>query len=276
MYTTIGNSWLENVNKTAVNSYTDVKRTNIKNDEPTKIKTMNRDYFEYIELDEATPSQSIQSSNSATNTATTDTQRRNIPYMLAAKRAGLNWTSSGSPIINSSSDFQAYQKQMNLIRTLNYTVPNSRNGNYYYSQTGSDDYGYDNPKSSCATYALATALSIKNNTMIKPNEIVTNSSSDGHGTNWSKHGAYAYSASEEETLLAIDAQLCLGNPVLIHATGKNSAGEDSEHWATVVGKDNGTYKIIDPYYGDYRDLDDMQIYKNSGQIVGYAIISNQF
>lgn len=275
MYTTIGNSWLENVNKTAVNSYTDVKRTNIKNDEPTKIKTMNRDYFEYIELDEATPSQSIQSSNSATNTATTDTQRRNIPYMLAAKRAGLNWTSSGSPIINSSSDFQAYQKQMNLIRTLNYTVPNSRNGNYYYSQTG-NNYGYDNATTSCATYALATALSIKNNRAITPDMISTNSSTDGQGTLWSDHSAYEYSASESETLLAIDAQLCLGNPVLIHTTGLNSDNQSSEHWATVVGKDNGTYKIIDPYYGDYRDLDDMQIYKNSGQIVGYAIISNQF
>lgn len=112
--------------------------------------------------------------------------------------------------------------------------------------------------------------------MITPDQISTESETDGQGTRWGDHGAYEISASEESTLFAVDAQLQLGNPVLIHATGTDMNGDASEHWATVIGKKDGEYTIIDPYYGDVRSLSDMQIYQNNGSIVGYAIISNKY
>ena len=68
----------------------------------------------------------------------------------------------------------------------------------------------------------------------------------------------------------------IGNPVLIHATGRNASGEQSEHWATVIGKENGRYKIIDPWDGTERWLEDMEIYKNGGSIKDYAILSNKY
>lgn len=270
MYTEIRNSISESISRTAVNTYNSSKKTYEKKDEAIPQKA-NRDYFEYIAPDET--SSSAMRAASATNTATNDSQRQRIAYMLAAKRAGLNCTSTGSPIINSASESTAFQSELNKIKTSNYSISYKRD--YFYSQTG-NDYGYTNATSSCATYALATALSIKENRSITPDIINTNSPTDGHGTKWGNHGAYSYAASETETLLAIDAQLALGNPVLIHATGKDSGGNDSEHWATVIGKANGVYTIVDPYYGDIRSLSNMQIYKNGGSIVGYAIISDKY
>lgn len=45
---------------------------------------------------------------------------------------------------------------------------------YVYDQTDEDkNYGYKNHNNSCATFALATALSIKNNKKITPDQIST-------------------------------------------------------------------------------------------------------
>lgn len=231
-------------------------------------KINNRDTFEY--------SRSISLTSgiyNANRTATTDEQRRKIPYLLAAKIAGLDVNSSYMPIINSATDSNAYSSAMQTIKGNHANL--QVNSSYRYSQTG-NNYGYNNAISSCATYALATALSIHKNEMITPDEIVTTSSTNGHNPNWVHHGAHSFTASEEDTMLAIDAQLQLGHPVLIHATGFSSDGVASEHWATVIGKNNGEYTIIDPYYGDVRSLSNMQIYKNDGQIVGYAIISDNY
>lgn len=168
--------------------------------------------------------------------------------------------------------------------TVSVNSTNSTNGTAYsisykseycYSQTGSNNYGYSNAKSSCATFALATALSIRNDEKITPDQIETNSSTDGHGTKWASHGAKKYDCSKEsDVYTAIDKQLAAGKPVLVHATGKSSSGSSSEHWATVVGKkSDGTYRIIDPWDGTEKDLSQMQIYKNSGKLVGYATLS---
>lgn len=198
---------------------------------------------------------------------------KNIPYSLAAKRAGLTVDSSGMPKINSSSEARAYQTQLNKIRNVSTKL--SYKSSYCYSQTG-NSYGYSNATSSCATYALATAISIRDNTQITPDEISTKSSTNGHGTVWGDHGAYKVDCSESEAFLAIDAQLSLGNPVLIHTDGYSSSGKASEHWATVIGKKNGEYIIIDPWDGKEHTLDEMQIYKNNGSVTGYAVISNKY
>ncbi len=210
---------------------------------------------------------------STTNTADTDVLRKKIPQLLAAKMAGLSSYSNGNPIISNAMDRRKYEIAMDTIKGNHEGI--SYKEEYCYSQTGYD-YGYTNALSSCATYALATALSIKNDTAITPDQISTNSKTDGHGTRWGNHGAYSISASESETLLAVDAQLQLGNPVLIHATGSDSKGNPSEHWATVIGKKDGNYTIIDPYYGSVCSLDEMQIYKNNGKLTGYVILSNEY
>ena len=146
---------------------------------------------------------------------------------------------------------------------------------YCYSQTGSNNYGYTNATSSCATFALATALSIRKGEQITPDQIETNSSTNGQGTKWASHGATKYDCtSEADVYSAIDKQLAAGKPVLVHATGLNSKNQSSEHWATVVGKkSDGTYRIIDPWDGTEKDLSQMQIYKNSGKLVGYVTLS---
>lgn len=161
----------------------------------------------------------------------------------------------------------------NSTNAKSYSI--SYKSEYCYSQTGTNKYGYTNATSSCATFALATALSIRKDEKITPDQIKTNSSTDGHGTQWTSHGATKYDCSKEsDVYTAIDKQLAAGKPVLVHATGKSSSGSSSEHWATVVGKkSDGTYRIIDPWDGTEKDLSQMQIYKNSGKLVGYATLS---
>lgn len=171
----------------------------------------------------------------------------------------------------------------------------SYNPAYRYSQTG---YSYGNPKpeKSCDTFAFATALSIKNKKKITPDQIKIGSGGfvmdhweDDNDTvfEWYYYTnketgtkgetAYRiYGSSDFKTLAGIDAQLQLGNPVLIHTDGKDSKGQDSEHWATVIGKENGRYRIIDPWDGTERWLEDMEIYKNGGSILEYTILSDKY
>lgn len=54
------------------------------------------------------------------------------------------------------------------------------------------------------------------------------------------------------------------------------SGTASEHWATVIGKQNGEYTIIDPWDGTTRDLTEMEHYTNENDIAGYAIISTTY
>ncbi len=243
----------------------------------------NRDTFEYsISEDSITYSPESISKNqppagvtasSSPSYATTDALRKKIPIMLAAKMAGLKTSSDGTPIVSSQYDYQALQNARATISGNHAKL--SYNSTYRYSQTG-NSYGYTNARSSCLTYAFATALSIKNGRKITPDQIRTNSSTDGHSPNISEWGAYTVNTSGSETLNGIDAQLQLGNPVLIHAYGKDSSGNDSEHWATVIGKQNGEYTIIDPWDGQEHSLSDMQIYKNNGTIADYIILTNKY
>ena len=246
----------------------------------TNAKSINADTFKKANSAEETGIYSTSSvkENSAVPYAVGGTtpapKIENIPYSLAAKRAGLSvYSSTGMPIFNSASDTERFNTQLNNIRNVSKKL--SYSSSYCFSQKGYN-YGYTNADTSCATFALATAISIRDGKIVTPKEIKTDSDTSGHGTKWGEHGAYKVDATESATFLAIDAQLSLGNPVLIHATGYNSSGEASEHWATVIGKQNGVYTIIDPYDGKEHTLDEMQIYKNRGQIVGYAVVSDLY
>lgn len=182
--------------------------------------------------------------------------------------AGVYVSSTGSPSINSSSDYTHWQTAMNTIRGDHASF--KFNPAYQYSQTGYN-YGYDDATTSCSTFALATALSINGNKKITPDQISTDSSTSGHGTNWGAHGAYYISeTSESNVLLGVDAQLQLGNPVLVHAVSSKG-----EHWATVIGKENGIYKVVDPYYGSIVPLNQMTYYEE-GSLKDYVILSNQY
>lgn len=184
--------------------------------------------------------------------------------------SGVYVSSTGSPSINSSSDYTHWQTAMNTIRGDHSRFQFS--SSYVYDQTKeSPNYGYVDHNTSCATFALATALSIKNNSRITPDKISTDSSTSGHGTNWGAHGAYYISeTSESNVLLGVDAQLQLGNPVLVHAVSSKG-----EHWATVIGKENGIYKVVDPYYGSIVPLNQMTYYEE-GSLKDYVILSNQY
>lgn len=200
--------------------------------------------------------------------ATTDTQKENIPYSLAARRAGLNVSVTGTPIINGSSDAIAYNNQLDIIKnvSINISCPDA----YRYSQNN-NSYGFNYPLMRCAAYALATAKSIINGQLITPANLITD---DGYISSWAANGAFRKYTTADASYLAICAQLSMGKPALIYV--KNSSTE-KEHWATVVARVNGVYYIIDPWRGNRTELANMQVYKDGGATVsGYAIIGFEY
>ena len=273
--------------KTNVNNYSaypvmqnKTKEINIKNTDSIeeRAKSNNTDTFILTNNSQNVPgiySPTVSVSNISTKTTGTSIAKviENIPYSLAAKRAGLSVDYTGMPSINGSADAQKYNAELNKIRNVSKKL--TCNSAYRYSQKD-NSYGYNNALASCSTYALATAISMRDGKTITPKSIVTNSSTDGQGTSWSSHGAYKVDCNEQQAFLAIDAQLSLGNPVLIHTNGKDKFGKPSEHWATVIGKQNGEYTIIDPWDGKEHPLSEMQIYKNGGSVIGYAVVSNKY
>lgn len=213
---------------------------------------------------------SLYSATSTIRTAETEAKRKIIPYLLAGKISGVSVSSTGSPSINGAYDYWHWQAAMDTVKGDHLRFKFSES--YVYDQTDEDkNYGYKNHNNSCATFALATALSIKNNKKITPDQISTSSSTDGHGTRWGAHGAYFISeTSESKVLLGVDAQLQLGNPVLIHTVDGNK-----EHWATVIGKENGVYYVVDPCGGTTVPLQKMTYYKE-GSLKDYVILSNEY
>ena len=283
----------QNVNGTAF-----AKTERIDTEARNTATNLNRDTFEHIKTDAIvtySPNTiekvvSEKSTLQTTSQATTDYQREKIPILLATKIAGIGSDSNGMPIVTGKYDYEQLQAAWNTIHG-NHTKLNY-NQNYCYSQTGAS-YGNPNPRESCCTFAFATALSIKYGKSITPDKIVTGSggfvknhwdSADDRVMEWRWNDGSevktAYRISESSgnaTLTGIDAQLQLGNPVLIHTSGRSAqTGEESEHWATVIGKENGRYKIIDPWDGTERYLEDMEIYKNGGSILDYTILSDKY
>lgn len=65
--------------------------------------------------------------------------------------------------------------------------------------------------------------------------------------------------------------------VLVRAKGKSADGKPSQHWATVIGKQDGKYTIIDPYTGTQCPFEQMEIYKNGGaSVLDYVILTNEY
>lgn len=258
-----------------------------------KSQAVRRDVFEYTNKLEDLTTYSQKSTrrsedtsgvayvSSTTNTASTY-QLKYIPNLLAAKMAHLSTTNTG-PIINSAAEYQSYQNAMVTIKGNHSKMycPSS----YRYSQTGGNSYGKTDPEHSCAAFAFATALSMKYGQKITPREVNTTeegymktktlSSSVSEWSAGDKKGYWISSSSEDETLLGIDAQLQLGNPVLIHVV-KDPQNPASQHWAVVTGKQNGKYSIIDPWDGTERSLENMEIYCKGGSIQDYVILSDEY
>lgn len=281
-----------------VNKAIEVKTESENTAEIKTAPTPNRDTFEHSTIETAATYSpetigegvSVNSITPTTTRATTDYQIERIPKYLVAKMVGLSTHSDGSPIINSTSDYNVY---VNAYRTMRGDHAKLYyKSEYCYSQNG-ESYGNPNPKQSCGTFAFATALSIKYNKKITPDQIVISETKgyvidhwkgdDDRVVEWKwKDGnsiktAYRiYESRGADTFEGIDAQLQLGNPVLIHTSGKNAAGVASEHWATVIGKQNGKYTIIDPWDGSERSLEDMEIYKNGGSVLDYTILTNEY
>lgn len=257
--------------KTNVNNYSaypvmqnktkEINTSNIDNIEE-QIVSNNTDTFTFSKSsDELTGIYSINSVATTSITITEDNVHK-LPTLIAAKRAGISVDSNGSPIIHNNNENKAFYSEMDKIENVTkniYCKPG-----YKYSQT-TNDYGVTNPKGNCARFALATAKSIKYGGTYTPDKIKMGS----NGVNWSSNGAIRKYCDKEEALLAINAQLSLGNPALIYV--KSSEGQ---HWATVTGRNaNGSYTIIDPWDGTTRDLTEMEHYTNENDIAGYAIIS---
>lgn len=285
----------------SINSLNDTGKSATNSEKSSMTERINADTFELCSAESAmtySPSSvtksniSVNRASSSQSTATTDFQLRNIPLLLATKMAGLSTNADGTPKINNNGEYQRLLAAQNIIAGDHAKL--SVNSSYCYSQNGYS-YGNPNPLESCDTFAFATALSIKNNKSITPADIKIGSGgfvmdhwvnaddpilkwkydSDGNGS-YDGTAYRIYCSSGSETLKGIDAQLQLGNPVLIHATGRDSSGKSSEHWATVIGKESGRYKIIDPWDGSECWLEDMEIYKNGGSIQDYVILSNKY
>lgn len=210
---------------------------------------------------------------------------KNIPNYLAAKMAGIGVNSNGNPIINSASDYANWQDALNRISGNHSNL--YVNSKYKYTQTGSNNYGFGDPQSACAAFAFATALSIKYNKTITPDDLSVRGSSLSYAnetrlgsvhvyeTTDKQYKGYEIEGTESDIFLAIDAQLQLGNPALIHV----KTDDGLEHWATVIGKKDDVYTVIDPWDGRECSLDEMEIrcnHMSSSSFVSCMIISDQY
>lgn len=193
-----------------------------------------------------------------------------IPQRLAAKLSGAALNSNYQP----ASNYAGYDAAMKAITGshANFTIPSGLK----YKQA---------PKQ-CARYALLVAWSIYKGKAASISEIYVNE--DDYATWGSAYGtattvqsmstipAYQADVTENDILLAIDAQLQMGRPALIQVY---NASIGDFHWATVIGKDNSKntvgekYTVADPATGTKVKLTNMAYYPNGGKIVGYAILS---
>lgn len=218
----------------------------------------NSDTFTYSNNSEEITGIYSANSVSATSITITENNVYKLPTLLAAKRAGISVDYDGSPIINNNNEYKAFNSEMDKIKNVKKSI--YCDSKYKYSQ-GNDIYN-------CAKYALATAKSIKYGGTNTPSTIKMGS----NGVDWNSNGAIRRYCGKDEALLAINAQLSLGNPALIYV---NSS--EGQHWATVTGRsENGSYTIIDPWDGTSRNLTDMEHYTSEDDIAGYAIISKTY
>lgn len=191
---------------------------------------------------------------------------RKIPQRLAAKMAGIDVGSTYEPIINNQIDAAAYQNALNEIK-----------GNHSISFDNDDCHLQ--ATNECARYALATALSIngvkRNGRRIQPEDIDAGVTWGNYGATRIVEGTDCSGLTENEILLAVDAQLTMGRPIIVQCR-KNWTGL-GQHWAVVVKKSGSHYTVIDPAKTSSVDttclLTDMEFYTDSIGLTGYVILS---
>ncbi len=200
----------------------------------------------------------------------TEAEARHIPQRLAAKLSGATLNSNYQP----ASNYAGYDAAMKAIQGVH--SPFSNYDDYIYNQ--------HTEGCSCAKAALATALSLRDKSPWKPSDIDENT----NGLTWSEDGVKSFTMrdystlTKTEVLLAIDAQLHMGHPVLVQVRKNNGTNMSAEaqHWATVVAKTKTTgsygerYSVIDPATGTTVAMNQMAYYEPSNDnITGYAIVS---
>lgn len=200
---------------------------------------------------------------------------RCIPQRLASLISGVALTSNYTPIYShGATDVAAYQSAMNKIKGYHSTIYCPQD--YRYAQKTDTYFGGDADKWMCSAYAIATAKSIYDGKQWFPNDVACDTV---NGAYWEEVTKVDVGdnpdLTEDEILLAIDAQLEMGKPALIQAKRNSDGGL---HWAVVIGKSSsgGTvgsrYTIIDPWNGSQCSLGEMMYYRDGGTFVGYAIL----
>ena len=204
-------------------------------------------------------------------TQSTEAEARHIPQRLAAKLSGATLNLNN---YQPTSNYAGYDAAMKAIQGTHSQL--SAPTSYRYNQHTEGVF--------CARAALATALSIRDKKQWKPSDV----DEDQFGLTWSEDGVKSFTTNyysdltKTEALLAIDAQLHLGHPVLVQVRKNNgtSMGVMDQHWATVIAKTKTTgsygerYKVIDPDTGTIVVMNQMAYYEPSNDnITGYAIVS---
>ncbi len=184
----------------------------------TENTVVNRDTFEYTVsenlsiyspelINRMENTSNVLSVTSDTRTATNDLQRRNIALLLAAKMAHISSNDTG-PIINGAYEAQQYSKAVSIIKGDHKKL--AYKSEYCYSQTRDSFSGIEYPRSACATYAFATALSIKNGRKITPDQVASGPSNEGSFSkdnvktwNWGGETTYRIRYNNENDLFLL-------------------------------------------------------------------------
>lgn len=194
---------------------------------------------------------------------------RKIPQRLAAKKAGVEVSpATYEPRINNPTDAAAYQRALNEIKG-NHNIPFKTD--YCQNQGNSRQ---------CASYSIAIAKSIIAGKKIPQSEIGDNPDFATNGATRIWKTAANDGLTENEILLAVDAQLTMGRPAIVQCRKDgNYQSKENAHWAVVVEKTGSQYKIIDPITtkeGAWTCwLSEMQWYNSSIGLTGYAIFSEE-
>jgi hypothetical protein len=189
--------------------------------------------------------------------------------------ANIRYDSSGSPVINSASDYLAYQAAKDKLTKI-YQLDNV-DSTVFWCQTGGW-FSDSNGSTECGRTSVATMVSINSESVVKPNDVssmVTEVNVNGEA--YQRKNSYEYFAdaasqpqngltnydldSEEELLNAVNNELASGRSVVVHTTFTKSTGVQSEHWVTVTGTKTGYAATsfndligIDPWFNGGNDF----------------------
>jgi hypothetical protein len=238
-----------------------------------------------------------------------DEAQTKLDMLWAASMANIRYDSRGSPVINSATDYLAYQAAMGGLTDV---AGNSDKNNYsdrlsdidpklFYCQTGGW-YTENNGSDQCARTSAATMASINSGSIVLPTDvsfdllsitlkgttyartnIKMNGTTDFTGSEYGYHCYYF--SSEEQLMEAINVELSNGRSVEVHTAHK----ENSEHWVTVTetignktAENFNDLMGIDPWYNGLNTFMDKsspilsaQAKEKSGVVVLSGTLTNQ-